>query len=85
MNNSDLFYGTVGELAGKTFPCECGKVHKVNIEDIVIESNALEKLEEIIQQFNNNHIMLVADQNTYNIAGKKLATLTNKMGFQKNT
>ncbi len=78
MDKDDLFYNNVGELAGKAFSCDCGKLHKVDIEKIVIESNALGKLEEVVKQFNKNNIMLVADQNTYDIAGKKLATLVNK-------
>lgn len=74
---NELSYNSIGELAGKNFTCNCGKIHSVDISDITIESNALEKLSKLLQPYNGKGIMLVADQNTYNIAGKKLAYLVN--------
>lgn len=57
--------------------CACGKSHCCDIEHVFIESGAITKLEELCAQ--NKEILIVADENTYAVAGKKVEdTLGNK-------
>lgn len=47
--------------------CSCGKTHRCNIEHVYIEKKALNRLPEICQEYKN--ILIVADENTYSVAG----------------
>ncbi len=48
--------------------CDCGKNHTCDIEYVYIEENATKHLIEICHNYKN--ILIVADQNTFNAAGK---------------
>lgn len=50
--------------------CECGKMHTCNIEKVYVEKNAIERLTELCANY--NEILLVADENTYSVAGEKV-------------
>jgi glycerol-1-phosphate dehydrogenase [NAD(P)+] len=71
---------------GKKIKCNCGKEHFVSIRDIVVSKNALENIVDILKKngFNNN-FHVVADINTYNIAGKKILEIFNKAGIKYQT
>ncbi len=57
--------------------CACGKKHTCDIKYVFIEDNAILRLSEICEAYNN--ILLVADQNTFAAAGKQTeAALKNK-------
>lgn len=57
--------------------CSCGKFHRCDIGYVFIENNAITHLKDICKDFNK--ILLVADENTYTAAGKKVeAQLTDK-------
>lgn len=58
-------------LAGKT-DCACGKAHLCPIEYVVIGENACDCLPEITKQYEK--ILVVADQNTFKVAGKAVTT-----------
>ena len=49
--------------------CGCGKKHICDIEYVYIESDAILRLAEICNKYNN--ILIVADENTYSAAGAK--------------
>ena len=49
--------------------CECGKIHSCDINYVYIEKNAISHLKEICKD--QNTVLLVADENTYNAAGEK--------------
>lgn len=49
--------------------CECGREHKCDIEHIYVESGAISHLSELCADYNK--ILLVADENTYSVAGDK--------------
>ena len=52
--------------------CTCGKTHFCNIKHIIIEPNVLEKYDSLLEMY--NHVLLVADQNTYQVFGKSVET-----------
>lgn len=50
------------------FECpSCGRIHKCDIESVIIERGAISRIGELCQDYNN--ILLVADANTYLAAG----------------
>jgi glycerol-1-phosphate dehydrogenase [NAD(P)+] len=61
------------ELLGKEINCSCGKTHKVPIKKILISKNALEKVYDILKELGySDKFHIVADLNTYKIAGKTI-------------
>ena len=57
--------------------CSCGKIHTCDIEYVYIEKNAIQRLREICGEYRN--ILLVADENTFSVAGEATVTaLTGK-------
>ena len=50
--------------------CACGKTHSCNIKHVLIEPNVLEKYGDLVADY--KHILLVADQNTYEVFGKEV-------------
>ncbi len=69
------------DLAGISFNCSCGKNHSVNIEKIIIERGALKKVTEVVAPFKKSKIFLIADNNTYNVAGKEVEQLLKSSSF----
>lgn len=54
----------------KGIDCQCGKRHECCIKSVYIEKNAINRLTDICSDFDN--ILIVADQNTYSVAGEKV-------------
>lgn len=52
--------------------CACGKVHKCDIRHILIENGAVQKLGSLLESY--HHILVVADTNTYAVAGEEVRT-----------
>ena len=50
--------------------CVCGKDHACNIKAVYIYNGATEKLKELSKDYNN--LLIVADQNTYKVAGESV-------------
>lgn len=66
-------------LAG--FDCTCGKRHSCEIECVYIEENAIQHLSNICTDYQN--ILLVADENTYGVAGEATATALKGKSIRK--
>lgn len=56
-------------------PCSCGKKHEILVDDIIIESKALEQLPSILQKKGYTNPVMLCDENTYEAAGKKVEEL----------
>ncbi len=69
----ELLNKSIEELVGTSFKCECGKVHTVSLENVIIKESAIDELPVLFKNIKN--ILIVADNNTYNIAGKHLNEL----------
>ena len=50
--------------------CSCGKRHECDIEAVYIENGAISRLADLCK--NDKKILIVADENTYGAAGKKV-------------
>jgi len=75
----------IRDFLKKKFTCNCGKEHRVDVDDIVIEKEAITFLPSLINQYNFKKIFIVADINTYKVAGEIVETVLkgNRFGFKK--
>ena len=48
--------------------CTCGKVHKCDIKAVLIGSGVIKEMATLVENY--SHILLVADQNTYDACGE---------------
>jgi glycerol-1-phosphate dehydrogenase [NAD(P)+] len=55
--------------------CQCGKPHSININKVIIENGAINKVPDVIRELGSTKVLLVADTNTYEVAGKNVASL----------
>ena len=55
-------------------PCPCGKEHTVAVDEVVIGSGAVNRLPEFVKKYGKKPFV-VADVNTYAVAGKKACNL----------
>lgn len=65
-------------------PCTCGREHKIEVEQIIIESGAVKKLEKMMEegrfsQYKNP--IIVCDENTYQATAQPMQAIYNK--YQK--
>ncbi|WP_063795748.1 sn-glycerol-1-phosphate dehydrogenase [Paenibacillus sp. Soil750] len=65
----------LNEWLGKRFTCACGQKHEIPIRRIVIERDALATVVDYVREAGYEEITLVADANTYAVAGNKLRSL----------
>ena len=59
----------INELLGGVKCQACGKIHNCDIESIFVESGAISRLGTLCQKYEK--ILIVADENTYGVAGEK--------------
>lgn len=63
----------------KTINCECGRIHKSNVEDIIIKSAVIEnEFIDFLNQNNYNTLTVVCDKKSYNVAGKTVCNALDK-------
>lgn len=65
----------LNEWLGKRFACACGQKHEIPIRRIVIERDALSEVVDYVREAGYEEITLVADANTYAVAGDRLHSL----------
>ena len=71
----DLLNTDISNMAGMSFYCDiCKKDHSVDIEKIIIEKGAVNKVPTIAAGFKAGKVFLVADNNTYPVCGEKVET-----------
>lgn len=63
-----------------SFPCSCEqKHHTAPVKAVEVSEHAVEKVPEILKEY--HRIFLVADENTYAVAGKRVEELLRKAGM----
>ena len=62
----------IQDYLGKNFTCDCGREHTVEIENVIIENGAINKMPEVLKLLHYNKVFLVADTNTYKAAGEQV-------------
>lgn len=87
MNFKDL---KIDELVNEEFECECGKTHEAQIDHIAIEKGAVNKLPEFLSDQilhdgskleKDDKIYVVADVNTWDVAGEKVVSVVEEAGY----
>lgn len=63
---------TINDLIGNELGCECGKVHSMSTKYVVVEEDGISKLPQIIEKLGYKNILIIADTNTYKVAGSKV-------------
>ena len=65
----------ISQWAGMEYSCACGKSHKVDIQAIRVGSGVIQELPGILRDLGASHIFLVADNYTYEAAGRQVEQL----------
>ena len=63
------------------YSCACGKSHKVDIQAIRVGSGVMQELPGILRDLGASHIFLVADNYTYEAAGRQVEQLLDQAGL----
>jgi len=75
-NESGEILRSPEDLLGATFRCECGKVHFVPVQRIVLEPDAYLRLPEVLRGLSlPREACVVADDNTFDALGEKVVRL----------
>lgn len=64
-----------------TFSCDCGMEHSVEIEKVVIENRAISRIPEVLTSLGYKNVYMVADNNTYSVAGAQVEKVVSENGF----
>lgn len=83
---------TLMDYAAADYTCSCGKQHRTDIRDLIIEDGAVARLPDVVSQQQlacgrafdkaRDTVMLIADENTWRAAGELVEQVLVKAGFQ---
>lgn len=62
--------------------CRCGRKHYIELEDVIIGENALNRLPELLRKYKLKKILLVCDSHTYEAAGELAVQILEKSNFK---
>ncbi len=62
----------INELLGNSIKCSCGREHKIDIDDILISSGAVNLLPGVLEKNGFKKALMVTDDNCYKAAGKQV-------------
>lgn len=71
----------ISQWAGMEYSCACGKSHKVDIQAIRVGSGVMQELPGILRDLGASHIFLVADNYTFEAAGRQVEQLLDQAGL----
>ena len=60
--------------------CECGKMHRVDIDEILIGKGVVNKLPELVKKYGANKPFVLADKNTFAVAGDLVCKILHDNG-----
>ncbi len=63
------------------FDCSCGRHHNFSVHEMSIRKGAINDLPRMAEPFKDGKILVVFDNNTYKVAGKKAVELLREAGF----
>lgn len=69
------------EYLNKDVECGCKRVHRCNIDDIIIEAGALSRIPEVLSRYDYRKICIVSDTHTNEVAGKAVCRLLEQSGY----
>lgn len=65
--------------------CPCGKKHSTSLSHAIIEKGAIEKIPTYICEFKRKKAFLLADSNTFRVAGERVCAVLKKSGIPYET
>ena len=65
----------------KEFSCSCGKIHSTQVDDVIIEKGAVRRVPEVLGRYQAKKAFVIADENTYKAAGKKVCAILEEHGI----
>lgn len=75
-------YDENGKMIFSDFSCNCGLEHRIPTQSVYIKSGLLEKIPEMIHEKElGTHCVVVCDNNTYKVAGKRVIEILERAGF----
>ena len=72
---------SINEMPQTEFDCSCGKHHNFSVHDMSIRKGAIEDLPKMAEPFKDGKILVVFDNHTYKVAGKRAVELLKENGF----
>ena len=75
----------IGEFTGEHFTCACGREHFMDVDDITIESGALDKIAATVKFYKSQEPLIIADENTFAVAGEQVAAKLRAAGIKFRT
>ena len=60
--------------------CDCGKVHRADMDDILIGKGVVSRLPDYIEKYGAKKPFLLADSNTFNVAGDMICNILQDKG-----
>ncbi len=69
------------EILGEIKCPVCGKVHRSLVEKVISESGAINKLPSLVREYGASKVFLLADANTYAVAGERVEKLLTDNGI----
>lgn len=82
---NEILKMNINEMPLSEFDCSCGKHHKFCVHDIAIGKGAINQLSKIAEPFKDGNILIISDNNTYDIAAKKAKEILENAGFKNVT
>jgi glycerol-1-phosphate dehydrogenase [NAD(P)+] len=65
----------INDYLNRKFSCECGRMHSVNIESVIVGEGAIKELPGLLNSYGCKKIYIVADTNTFPVAGERAEKL----------
>ena len=78
---NEILNMSINEMPRTEFDCSCGRHHSFSVHDMEIRKGAIEVLPKMAAPFKDGKILVVFDNHTYEVAGKKAVELLKADGF----
>ena len=78
---NEILNMTINEMPQTEFDCSCGRHHNFSVHDMSIRQGAIEDLPKMAEPFKDGKILVVYDNHTYEVAGRKAVQLLKDNGF----
>ena len=72
---NEILNMTINEMPQTEFDCSCGRHHNFSVHDMSIRKGAIEDLPKMAEPFKDGKILVVYDNHTYEVAGRKAVQL----------
>ncbi|MBC7217188.1 MAG: sn-glycerol-1-phosphate dehydrogenase [Candidatus Caldatribacterium sp.] len=69
-------------LLGKTFQCQCGKVHRIRTQRILVGEDVIPRIPSVLRDLNlRGKALVLFDETTYEVAGKEVMRVLESSSF----